>query len=54
MVIGHTSNFLINIQPNNEDDLVEMLQAYEVEDAVLFPIVRGRISHVNDIEIDVF
>lgn len=48
------NNFLINIQPNNEDDLVEMLQAYEVEDAVLFPIVRGRISHVNDIEIDSF
>ena len=39
--------FLINIQQSDRQDLVQLLDRHGIEEALLFPIIRGRVAEIN-------
>jgi putative ABC transport system permease protein len=41
------NRFIINIQPDQADALAQRLAAAHVKDAVLYPMIRGRLTAVN-------
>jgi putative ABC transport system permease protein len=42
------NRFIINIQPDQADVLAQRLAAAHVKEAVLYPMIRGRLTAVND------
>jgi len=50
----HTPNhFLINIAPDDLGDLKLVLEEKELITSGLYPMVRGRLSHINDVPVKV-
>src|SRR5450830_825522 len=41
------NRFIINIQPDQKDAVAQRLQAARVDEAVLYPMIRGRLTAVN-------
>ena len=41
------NRFIINIQPDQKDALAQRLAAAKVKDALLYPMIRGRLTAVN-------
>lgn len=44
--------FLINIQPNQVEDFKKWFLKEGIQDVVFYPIVRGRMSHINGISLE--
>ena len=44
--------FLINIQPEQVDDVRDYLQQYIGVDGKLYPMIRGRLTKINDVTVD--
>ena len=45
------NHFLINIQPHEVDSVREVFASHGVEQPVVSPLVRGRMTHVNDVSV---
>ena len=45
---GAPNHFLINIQPNEIAPLKAFFADHQILDAGLYPMVRGRLTHIND------
>ena len=45
---GTPNYFLINIAPDEMPEVRSWLQSYDLEDEGLYPIVRARLTHIND------
>jgi len=45
------NNFIINIQPNEVDAIFAFLQNNAIKSEGLYPMVRGRISAINDVPV---
>ena len=45
------NHFLINIQPHEVDSVREVFVSHGVEAPVVSPLVRGRMTHVNDVSV---
>jgi putative ABC transport system permease protein len=41
------NHFLVNVQPSEVQDLKSWLRQRQLEDAGLYPLVRGRLTHIN-------
>ncbi len=50
--IATPNYFLLNIQPNQVSDLEKWFKARAIEKVLFYPIVRGRMSHINGLNID--
>lgn len=44
---GTPNHFLVNVQPAEIDGLKDWLAQRQIKDAGLYPLVRGRLTHVN-------
>jgi putative ABC transport system permease protein len=42
------NRFIINIMPDQKDQVAQRLAAARVQDVVLYPMIRGRLTAVND------
>jgi putative ABC transport system permease protein len=45
---GTPNHFLVNVQPSELDSLKDWMGQRQLSDAGLYPLVRGRLTHVND------
>jgi putative ABC transport system permease protein len=45
---GAPNHFLINIQPNEISPLDAFFAEHQIADAGLYPMVRGRLTHINE------
>lgn len=45
------NHFIINIQPNEVSGVKQLLTQHSVDTENVFPMVRGRISHINEIPV---
>ena len=46
------NRFIINIQPDQRAPLQATLQNAGLRDGILFPMIRGRLTHINDKAVD--
>ncbi|TMS58906.1 FtsX-like permease family protein [Imbroritus primus] len=46
------NRFIINIQPDQRAPLQAALQNAGLRDGILFPMIRGRLTHINDKAVD--
>jgi putative ABC transport system permease protein len=49
---GAPNHFLINIQPDERDELAAMLAGAGVPEPAFTPLVRARMSHINGVPVD--
>lgn len=47
------NHFLINVAPSDLNALEHTLEAKKIETSGLYPMVRGRLSHINDVPVKV-
>ena len=45
---GTPNHFLVNVQPSELDSLKDWMVQRQLSDAGLYPLVRGRLTHVNE------
>jgi putative ABC transport system permease protein len=46
------NRFIINIQPDQRAPLQTELQEAGIRDGILYPMIRGRLTHINDVGVD--
>ncbi len=49
---GTPNLFLINIQPQEVDAMREFLAGHGLREAALYPMIRGRLTHIGDREVE--
>ena len=47
------NHFLVNVPPNELGQISEYLQSQEIETSGIYPMVRGRLSHINGVAVKV-
>jgi len=48
---GTANHFLGNVTPDQVEPITKLMQRYDVESSDLYPIIRGRMSKINDEEV---
>lgn len=47
---GTPNHFLLNIEPGEIEELTQFFQQKRIEDRGFYPMIRARLTHVNDVE----